>query len=138
MVTVKSVRRIGAAALVVPTGDHLLGPTLGMIFAPTLMTTVFGAGAEAAVVFFIVLGIFQLAWIPILLKSSNRGLLTLGIWGNLVSIIIYFVSLSGVTIFNVPPQNGGAFAILIKALEFLFVLASIHVMTRATTNPTIR
>ena len=131
MVSVKTVRRIGAAALVVPTFDHLLGPIFGMVFAPTLMVTVFGPGALAAVIFFLVLGVFQLVWIGILLKSSNRPLVIVGILVNLVSIIIYFVSLSGVTIFGVPPQNGGTFALLIKALEAIFVLASIHVLTRA-------
>jgi len=129
MITTRSVRRIGAVAIVVPTLDHLLGPTLGIIFAPTLMYTVFGPGAVPAIVFFIVLGIFQLVWIRVLLKSTNRPLLIVGILGNLVSIIIYFISLSGLTIFGVPPQNGGVFAILIKALEAVFVLASIYVLT---------
>jgi len=128
MVTVRAVRRIGAAALIVPTGDHLLGPILGSIFAPTLMATIFGPGAEAAVIFFVVLGVFQAVWIPILLKSTNRSLLIVGILGNLVSIVIYFVSLGGVTIFGVPPQNGGVFALLIKGLELIFVLASVHVL----------
>jgi len=128
LITTRSVRRIGAAAIVVPTLDHLLGPTLGIIFAPTLMYTVFGPGAVPAIIFFIVLGIFQLVWIRVLLKSTNRPLLIVGILGNLVSIIIYFISLSGLTIFGVPPQNGGAFAILIKVLEVVFVLASIYVL----------
>lgn len=130
MVTVGSVRRIGAASLIAPALDHLLGPILGMIFAPTLMTTVFGPGAEAAVIFFVVLAVFQLAYIPLMLKSTSRQFLIIGILGNLVSIIIYFVSLSGMTIFGVPPQNGGAFALLIKALETVFVLASIDVLKR--------
>jgi hypothetical protein len=135
MVSAKVVRRIGAAALVVPTGDHLLGPTLTLTFAPAIMTEVFGSGAIPAAIFFISLGVFQLIWIGVLLKSNNPLLLTLGILGNLVSILIYFVSLGGVTIFGVPPQNGGAFALLIKALEAVFVLASINVLRtkRATT-----
>jgi hypothetical protein len=99
-----------------------------MIFAPALMAEVFGAGAVAAVVFFICLGVFQLVWIGVLLRSSNPLLLVVGILGNLVSIIIYFVSLSGVTIFGVPPQNGGAFALLIKGLEAVFVVASFYLM----------
>ena len=130
MISSKLIRRIGAACLILPTGDHLIAPILTMIFAPALMTEVFGAGAVAAVVFFICLGIFQLVWIGVLLRSSNRLLLILGILGNLVSIIIYFISLGGVTIFGVPPQNGGIFALLIKALEAVFVLASIDVMRR--------
>jgi hypothetical protein len=105
-----------------------------MFFAPSLMASVFGPGAVAAAIFFIVLGLFQLVWIRILLKSSNRRLLILGIVGNLGSIIIYFVSLGGVTIFGVPPQNGGVFALLIKALEAIFVLASIYVLTEAPTR----
>jgi len=75
------------------------------------------------------LGFFQLVCIRILLKSTDRPSLIIGILGNLVSIIIYFVSLSGVTIFGVPPQNGGAFAILVKALEAIFVLTAIRVLT---------
>jgi hypothetical protein len=128
MLTIRSIRRIGAVALIVPTGDHLIAPILTMIFAPALMSEVFGAGAVAAVVFFVCLGVFQLVWIGVLLKSSNRLLLLVGILGNLVSIIIYFVSLSGVTIFGVPPQNGGAFALLIKGLEAVFVLASLYLL----------
>ena len=128
MVTAKSARRIGAAAAIVPTIDHLIVPTITLILAPAMMTEVFGAGAIPAVIFFICLGIFQLVWIRVLLRSNNRLLLLLGILGNLVSILIYFVSLSGVTIFGVPPQNGGVFALLIKGLEAIFVLASIYVM----------
>ena len=93
-----------------------------------MMTVVFGPGAIPAVIFFICLGIFQLIWIRVLLRSNNRLLLLLGILGNLVSILIYFVSLGGVTIFGVPPQNGGVFALLIKGLETIFVFASIYVM----------
>jgi len=128
MVTVKSIRRIGAVAAVLPTGDHLIAPTLTMIFAPALMTTVFGPGAMPATVFFICLGIFQLIWIRVLLRSNNRLLLTVGVFGNLVSIVIYFVSLSGVTIFGVPPQNGGAFALIIKTLEAIYAVACVYVM----------
>jgi len=91
------------------------------------MQNVFGPGAVAAAIFFIVLGAYQLVWIGILLRSNNPYLLALGIPGNLLSIVIYFVSTSGVTIFGVPPQNGGAFALLIKALELVFVLASMYV-----------
>jgi hypothetical protein len=94
------------------------------------MWSVFGPGAVAAVAFFLVLGIYQLVSIGILLKSKKQLLLAMGIPGNLVSIVIYFVSLSGVTIFGVPPQNGGAFALIIKALEVVFLLASIHVLRR--------
>jgi len=83
MVTVRSVRRIGAAALVVPTMDHLLGPTLGMILA-LAMLTLFGPGALAAEIFFIMLGFFQLVCIRILLKSTDRPSLIIGILGNLV------------------------------------------------------
>ncbi len=119
---------MGAAAVIVPTVDHLVVPVITLILAPAMMTEVFGPGAIPAVIFFICLGIFQLVWIRILLRSDNRLLLMLGILGNLVSILIYFVSLSGVPIFSVPPQNGGAFALFIKALEAIFVLASIYVM----------
>jgi len=128
LVSIKSVRRIGAVSLIVPTGDHLIAPILTMIFAPALMSEVFDAAAVAAVVFFSCLGVFQLVWIGVLLRSSNRLLLVVGVLGNLVSIIIYFVSLSGVTIFGVPPQNGGAFALLIKGLEAVFVVTSFYLM----------
>jgi hypothetical protein len=128
VVTVNSVRRIGAAAVIVPTIDHLIVPPISLILAPAMMTEVFGAGAIPAVIFFICLGIFQLVWIRVLLKSNDRLVLLLGILGNLVSILIHFVSLSGVSIFGVPPQNGGVFALLIKGLEAIFVLASIYVM----------
>jgi hypothetical protein len=130
MPTIRTIRRIGAAAVIVPTIDHLIAPIITIILAPALMSEVFGAGAVAAVVFFVCLGLFQLVWIGVLLRSSNRILLIVGILGNLVSIVIYFVSLSGVTIFGVPPQNGGAFALLIKGLEALFVFASIDVLRR--------
>ena len=91
-------------SLIVPGMDHLMSPTLTMAFAPTIMETMFGQGFLAATVFFIVLGVFQLVWIRVLLKSNNLSLLSLGILGNLVSISIYFISTSGVTIFGVPPQ----------------------------------
>lgn len=128
MLSVRTVRRIGAAALIVPTIDHLIVPILTIIFAPALMAEVFGPGATAAVAFFLCLGFFQLVWIGFLLKSSNRLLLLVGILCNLVSITIYFVSFGGVTIFGVPPQNGGTFALLIKGLEAVFVFASIDVI----------
>ena len=123
-------RRLGAAALILPMGDHLIAPVLTLLLAPALMWNVFGPGAIAAVAFFVVLGVYQLVWIGILLKSKNTLLLALGVPGNLVSIVIYFVSLSGVTIFAVPPQNGGIFALIIKALEAVFVLASIYALRR--------
>ena len=121
-------RRIGAAALILPGFDHLVSPILTMIFAPTIMETMFGQGFISATVFFIVLGIFQIIWIRVLLKSSNRTLLILGILGNLVSIFIYFVSASGVTIFGVPPQPLIPFGVLIKALECVFVFSSLYVL----------
>jgi len=128
LVSVKSVRRIGAASMVLPTCDHVIAPSLTMVFAPALMQSVFGPGAVAAVIFFIVLGIYQLIWIGVLLKSNNLSLLVLGIPGNLLSVLIYFVSMSGVTIFGVPPQQFSLFAVLIKALESVFILASINVL----------
>jgi hypothetical protein len=85
-------------------------------------------GAIGAVIFFIVLGVYQLLSIAILLKSNNKFLLATGIPGNLLSIVIYFVSLSGVTIFGVPPQNGGTFALLIKALETAYLVTCLYVM----------
>ena len=124
-------RRLGAAALVLPMGDHLIAPVLTILLAPNLMWVVFGPGAIAAVVFFVVLGTYQLVYIGILLKSRNTLLLALGIPGNLVSIVIYFVSLSGVTIFGVTPQDGGVFALIIKALESVFLIALIYVLRRA-------
>ena len=92
------------------------------------MWSVFGPGAIGAAVFFVLLGIYQLVCIYVVLKSKRTLLLAAGIPGNLVSIVIYFVSLSGVTMFGVPPQNGGVFALLIKALEAIFMLASIYVL----------
>lgn len=128
MVSVKSVRRIGAASLIVPVIDHLTAPTLTMIFAPAIMTAMFGPGAVAATLFFISLGLFQLICIGIILKSNNSSLLALGVLGNVVSIFIYFISTSGVTIFGVPPQPLLPFGVLIKALEATFVFASTYVM----------
>jgi hypothetical protein len=52
MVSVKTVRRIGAASLIVPIIDHLTAPTLTLLFAPAVMTTMFGPSAVAAAVFF--------------------------------------------------------------------------------------
>ena len=95
MVSVKTVRRIGAACLIVPSLDHLISPSLTVVFAPVIMETMFGPGWMAATAFFISLGLFQLIWIGVLLKSNNPALLTLGIVGNLVSILIYFISTRG-------------------------------------------
>jgi len=128
MASGKLIRRVGAVALILPMGDHLIAPVLTIILAPAMMWSVFGPGAIGAVVFFVVLGIYQIICIAVMLKSKSRYLLALAIPGNLVSIVIYFVSLSGVTIFGVPPQNGGIFALLIKALETVFVLVSIYVL----------
>ena len=121
-------RQIGAAALVVPGFDHLISPTLTMVFAPAIMQTMFGQGFISATIFFIALGIFQIIWIRVLLKSNNPALLILGVLGNLVSIFIYFTSASGVTIFGVPPQPLIPFGVLVKALETLFVVASLYVL----------
>ena len=128
MPSIKSVRRIDAVCLIVPALDHLISPTLTMMFAPSIMETLFGQGFIAATIFFIVLGVFQLIWIRVLLNSNNSTLLTLGVLGNLVSILIYFISTSGVTIFGVPPQPLIAFGVLIKALEAVFVLVSLYVL----------
>ena len=128
MLPVKSVRRIGTVCLIVPGLDHLISPTLTMMLAPTIMETMFGQGFMAATVFFIVLGLFQLIWVRVLLKSNNPSLLTIGILGNVISILIYFISTSGVTIFGVPPQPLIPFGVLIKALETVFVLASLYVI----------
>jgi cytochrome bd-type quinol oxidase subunit 1 len=78
MVSVKSVRRIGAATLILPALDHLIAPTLTIAFAPAIMNTMFGTGAVPVTIFFILLGIFQLSWIALLLKSNNSSLLALG------------------------------------------------------------
>jgi len=99
------------------------------VFAPVIMETMFGSGWMAATVFFISLGLFQLIWIGVLLKSNKSSLLTLGIVGNLVSVLIYFVSTRGVTIFGVPPQPLIPFGVLIKALEAIFILASVFLLS---------
>jgi hypothetical protein len=99
-----------------------------MIFAPIVMETMFGAGWVSATIFFIVLGLFQLTWIGVLLKYNKASLLALGVVGNLVSFLIYFISISGVTIFGVPPQPFVPFAVLIKALEAVCILASVYLM----------
>ena len=135
MVSVKSVRRIGAACLIVPSLDHLISPSLTVVFAPVIMETMFGPGWMAATAFFISLGLFQLIWIGVLLKSNNLALLTLGIVGNLVSILIYFISTSGVTLFGVPPQPLIPFGVLIKALEAIFILASLFLLRNRTNIP---
>ncbi|MGA2790550.1 MAG: hypothetical protein ABSF00_07265 [Candidatus Bathyarchaeia archaeon] len=128
----KKVRRIGAFAAILPALDHLVSPTLGMMFAPAFMHQEFGDGVVPVVTFFIALGLFQLAWIGIILKSINRSLLALGIFGFSVSIIIYFVSTQMWLPFGVPPQPLAPFAFLIKALEAIFILASLYILrTRA-------
>jgi hypothetical protein len=135
MSSIRAIRRLGAASLVVPSLDHLVAPTLTMIFAPFVMSTMFGPGALAATIFFIVLGAFQLTWIIVLLKSKNPTLLAVGILGNLFSIFIYFISASGVTIFGVSPQPFSAFPVLVKVLEAIFILASGYVVgTRHSTD----
>jgi len=101
------------------------------MFAPIVMETMFGQGFVAATIFFIVLGLFQLTWTWVLLKSNSSSLLALGVLGNLVSILIYFISASGVTIFGVPPQPLIPFGVLIKALEAVFILASVYALKAA-------
>ena len=134
MLAIKSVRRIGAASLIVPALDHLISPTLTMIFAPIIMETMFGQGYLAATAFFFVLGLFQLAWIRVLLKSGNPFLLSFGVLGNLVSILIYFISASGVTVFGVPPQPLIPFGVLIKALETVSIFASLYLLKAVKTQ----
>jgi len=102
-----------------------------MMFAPIAMETMFGQGFVAATIFFIVLGLFQLTWIWVLLKSNSSSFLALGVLGNLVSILIYFISASGVTIFGVLPQPLIPFGVLMKALEAVFVLASVYALKAA-------
>ena len=92
------------------------------------METMFDQGFVAATFFFIVLGLFQLIWIWVILKSNSSSHLALGVLGNLLSILIYFVSISGITILGVPPQPLNPFAVLIKALEAVFVLASVYTL----------
>jgi hypothetical protein len=131
----KKIRRIGAAAAILPALDHLVSPTLSLMFAPALLHEFFGDAVAPVVTFFIALGLFQLAWIVIILKSSNRSLLALGILGFSFSIIIYFVSTQTWLPFGVPPQPLAPFAFVIKALEAVFVLASLYLLkTRATTR----
>jgi hypothetical protein len=137
MVSVKSVRRIGAFSVILPALDHFILPPISMMTMPAVMTQLFGAGAIPAIIFFVTLGLFQLIWIGVLLKSNKPPLLVLGVLGNLVSILIYFVSIGGVTLpFGVPPQPFSAFAILIKALEAVFVLASVYVLLKAERSTT--
>lgn len=129
MVSIKSVRRIGAGALILPSLDHLIAPTPTMVFAPAVMSIMFGAGAVPATIFFIELGIFQLSCIAIILKSKNSSLLAVGVLGNLLSIIVCFVSAAGVTFpFGVPPQPFTPFVVLFKALEAVFVLVSLYLL----------
>ncbi len=129
-------RRIGAAAALLPAFDHLVSPTLGMMFGPALMRQFFGDAVVPVVVFFISLGIFQLAWMGVILKSSNRSLLALGTLGFLFSIIIYFVSTQTWLPFGVPPQPLIPFAFVIKALEAVFVLASLFLLRIRAVNRT--
>ena len=137
MVSTKSICRIGAAALIVPSVDHLIPPALTMVFAPLVLRGMYGPGYVAATVFFISLGLFQLLWVGVLLKSDNPFLLILGVLGNLFSILIYFVSTAGVTLpFDVPPQPLIAWPVFIKALEAVFVLASVY-MLKAETARTV-
>ena len=129
MVSTKSIRRIGAASLIVPGLDHLIAPSMTMVFAPVVLESIYGPGFVAATVFFVSLGLFQLIWIGILLKIDNPILLIVGVLGNLVSILIYFVSTAGVTLpFDVLPQPLIAWAVLIKVLEAIFILASVYLI----------
>jgi hypothetical protein len=114
-----------------PALDHLVSPTLTLIFAPAVLHKFFGDAVIPVVIFFIALGLFQLAWIAIILKSSNRSLRALGIFGFSVSIIIYFLSTQMWLPFGVPPQPLVPFAFLIKALEAIFILASLYILSRA-------
>jgi hypothetical protein len=109
--------------------DHVL-TFAAMITTPVVMEH-FGAGAVPAAIFFLALGIFQLIWIGVFLKSNNSSLLVLGVLGNLLSILVYFVSVAGVTLFGVPPQPFFAQGIIAKVLETIFVLASIYVLKAA-------
>jgi hypothetical protein len=128
MPSIKFIRRVGAASLSLPSLDHLVAPTMTLALAPAVLKSIFGPGWIAAIVFFISLGLFQLLWVGVLLKSDNSFLLVLGVLGNLISILIYFVSTAGVTLLDVPPQPLIAWGVFIKALETVFVLASVYVM----------
>ena len=103
------------------------------MFAPAFMHQEFEDGVVPVVTFFTALGLFQLAWIGIILKSINRSLLALGIFGFSFSILIYFVSTQMWLPFGVPSQPLVPFAFLVKALEAIFVLASVYVL-RTRTN----
>lgn len=131
MVSVKTIRRIGAAALVFPALYHLVPALPTLIFAPALAEGYFGQNFVAGEIFFFVLGLFQLVWIRVILKSKNPTLLALGILGNLGSIVIYSLSAAGVTIFGVPPHPPFPTVVLIKTLEAIFVLASAYVLKAA-------
>ncbi len=51
MVSVKSIRRVGAVAVIPAALDHLILPPLTMAFMPAIFEGLFGAGAVPATIF---------------------------------------------------------------------------------------
>jgi len=83
----------------------------------------------AAGLFFLALAIFQFVWAVIVLVAvKNRLLMKIGILGNLVSILIYFVSVVTPLPFGVPQQRILGFAMACKSVEAIFVVGALSTL----------
>jgi hypothetical protein len=126
MASIKPVSLIGAIAIILPTIDHLA--TFLAIITTPMVAAHFGSGAVPAAIFFLGLGVFQLIWMGVLMRSNNPTLLVVGTVGNVFSILIYFISVAGVMLLGVPPQPLFAQGVIAKVLEGVFVAASLCVL----------
>jgi len=130
-------QRIGAAAGTVSALIHLFS-AIGGLLMPEIPASFYGEAAFQVSTFFLGLGVFQLAWVWVLLRSGNRLLLAFGVLGYLGSILIYFVSLGTPLPFGVPQQRiteSSAFAFTTKIVEVVFVGSSLSLLkTRVRTS----
>ncbi len=101
---------------------------MGIFFllTPRFGGQLFGGALVPTGIFFFILGVFQLLWVAVMAKSSNKALIVLGILGSLGSVIIYFVSVVVALPFGVPKQPLTPTAIETKALESVFILVSFY------------
>ncbi len=118
-------RITGVVTALLPGFSHT---QMGIFFllTPRFGGQLFGGAVVPTGIFFFSLGIFQLLWVAVMAKSSNRALIVLGMLGSLGSVIIYFVSVMVALPFGVPRQPLTPTAIETKALESVFILVSFY------------
>ncbi len=100
---------------------------------PSIPEMFYGDAVSVVFTFFLGLGVFQLVWAAILLRSRNRLLLSVGVLGFLGSIVIYLVSLATPLPFGVKQQTittFSAFPLTTKVIEAVFVVSSLSLLRR--------